>query len=126
MTKKTIHIGCGAGFSGDRVDAAIAVVADLKNRTGPCYLIFETLAERTLAAAQRQRQSDPDAGHAPNLLKFLRPVLADCKVAGIRIISNFGAANPRGASGSPGYRRAGAFPHCAAHLSQPVAGPRSL
>jgi hypothetical protein len=98
MTKKTIHIGCGAGFSGDRVDAAIAVVADLKNRTGPCYLIFETLAERTLAAAQRQRQSDPDAGHAPNLLKFLRPVLADCKAAGIRIISNFGAANPRGAA----------------------------
>ncbi len=98
MPQKTIHIGCGAGFSGDRVDAAIAVVNDLKTRTGPCYLIFETLAERTLAAAQRQRQSDSDAGHAPNLLNFLRPVLADCKAAGIRIISNFGAANPRGAA----------------------------
>lgn len=98
MADKTIHIGCGAGFSGDRVDAAIAVVEDLKTRPGPCYLIFETLAERTLAAAQRQRQSDPDAGHAPNLLKFLKPILAECKAAGIRIISNFGAANPRGAA----------------------------
>ena len=63
---KTIHIGCGAGFAGDRTDAAVPVVADLRRRKGPCFLVFETLAERTLAAAQRQRQSDPDAGHAPN------------------------------------------------------------
>ena len=95
---KTIHIGCGAGFAGDRTDAAVPVVADLRRRKGPCFLVFETLAERTLAAAQRQRQSDPDAGHAPNLLEFLRPILADCAAAGIRIVSNFGSANPRAAA----------------------------
>ena len=63
---KTIHIGCGAGFAGDRTDAAVPVVADLRRRKGPCFMVFETLAARTLAADQRQRQSAPDAGHAPN------------------------------------------------------------
>ena len=52
MVSSVVHIGCGAGFSGDRVDAAIPVVATLAKKEGPKYLIFETLAERTLALAQ--------------------------------------------------------------------------
>ena len=93
---KTIHIGCGAGFAGDRTDAAVPVVADLRRRK-KALVSVETLAERTLAAAQRQRQSDPDAGHAPNLLEFLRPVLADCAAADLYRIQ-FGSANPRAAA----------------------------
>ncbi|MET4575410.1 acyclic terpene utilization AtuA family protein [Ottowia thiooxydans] len=99
-------IGCAAGFSGDRIDAAGPVVDTLVARLaagdaplGPrAFLIFETLAERTLALAHLRRQADPQAGYELLLDQMLRPVLARCLEHGIRIVSNFGAANPRGAA----------------------------
>jgi len=97
-------IGCAAGFSGDRSDAAGPVVDTLiaRLRAGPpgqrAFLIFETLAERTLALAQLRRRDNPDAGYEPLLDAMLRPVLARCLAHGIGIVSNFGAANPRAAA----------------------------
>ncbi|CAN7525175.1 DUF1446 domain-containing protein [Variovorax sp. LjRoot84] len=97
-------VGCAAGFSGDRTDAAAPVVDTLIARMqhGPseqrAFLIFETLAERTLALAQLRRRADPEAGYEPLLDAMLRPVLARCLAHGIRIVSNFGAANPRAAA----------------------------
>lgn len=91
-------VGCGAGFSGDRTDAARPVVDALMASREPAVLIFETLAERTLALAQLARERDPAAGYEPLLADLLRPVLADCLAHGIRIVSNFGAANPAGAA----------------------------
>ncbi len=93
---KTVYVGCGAGFAGDRWDAAIPVVETLANRDGPRYLIYETLAERTLALAQQARLQAPDAGYSPYLERILRPVLRAAKQAGVRVVSNFGAANPVG------------------------------
>lgn len=93
-----LRVGCAAGFSGDRTDAAGPVVDALIAAGGPAVLIFETLAERTLALAQLARHADPDAGYEPLLAELLRPVLARCLAAGIRIVSNFGAANPAGAA----------------------------
>ncbi|MGE0800134.1 MAG: acyclic terpene utilization AtuA family protein [Lautropia sp.] len=98
MTMETLRIGCAAGFSGDRTDAAAPVIETLIRAGGPAVLIFETLAERTLALAQLARRSDPDAGYEPLLDELLTPVLARCLAHGIRIVSNFGAANPRGAA----------------------------
>ena len=96
--KARLRIGCAAGFSGDRTDAAGPVVDALVAAGGPSFLIFETLAERTLALAQLARRVDPDRGYEPLLDELLRPVLARCLANGIRIVSNFGAANPRGAA----------------------------
>ena len=96
MTASTVYIGCGAGFAGDRWDAAVPVVETLARRDGPRYLIYETLAERTLALAQQARIEDPASGYSPYLDRILRPVLKAAKAAGIRIVSNFGAANPAG------------------------------
>ncbi len=97
-----LFIGCAAGFSGDRVDAAGPVVDTLiqrlAERGGSAFLIFETLAERTLALAQLRRRADPQAGYEPLLDLMLRPVLARCLQHGIRIVSNFGAANPPAAA----------------------------
>ena len=93
-----LRIGCAAGFSGDRTDAAVPVVEALIAAGGASFLIFECLAERTLALAQLARRVDPDHGYEPLLEELLRPVLARCMVHGIRIVSNFGAANPRGAA----------------------------
>jgi hypothetical protein len=98
MTFVPLRIGCGAGFSGDRWDAAVPVVETLAEQGGPAVLMFETLAERTLALAQLQRQSNADAGWEPSLERFVRPVLARCVAAGIPIVGNFGAANPLGAA----------------------------
>lgn len=89
-----LRIGCGAGFADDRTDAAVPIVAELARHDGPRFLMFETLAERTLALAQIARRVDPQGGYSPALERFLRPVLGDCLRAGIRIVSNFGAANP--------------------------------
>lgn len=99
MTQANVlRIGCAAGFSGDRTDAALPIVEDLIAAGRPSVLMFETLAERTLALAQLARRDDPDAGFEPLLDELLRPVLALCLQHGIRIVSNFGAANPRGAA----------------------------
>lgn len=93
----TLLVGCGAGFSGDRTDAAGPVVRTLAARGGG-YLIFETLAERTLALAQLARRRDPAGGYEPLLDRILAPILADCLAHRIRIVSNFGAANPPAAA----------------------------
>ncbi|MEC9483226.1 MAG: acyclic terpene utilization AtuA family protein [Halomonas sp.] len=93
----TFLLGSGAGFSGDRTDAAIPVVAELIRRGQPCALAFETLGERTLAAAHRAMRDVPGTGFEPLLEELLAPVLKDCLEHGIAILGNFGAANPEGA-----------------------------
>ena len=98
MHNNILRIGCAAGFSGDRTDAAGPVVDALLAAGGPAFLIFETLAERTLALAQLARRANPDAGYEPLLDDMLRPVLARCLRGGIRIVSNFGAAHPEAAA----------------------------
>lgn len=93
-----VLIGAGAGFAGDRTDAAGPVVDDLAKRDGARFLMFETLAERTLALSQLERRRDPARGYNPALDRFIGPVLAKCLQHGIRIIGNFGAANPAAAA----------------------------
>jgi CheY-like chemotaxis protein len=97
----TVHIGAGAGFAGDRPGAAVAVAEALAvaaQQGIPAFLIFEMLAERTLALAQLDRRRDPDAGYSANLVALVQPVLALCLKHNIRIIGNFGAANPPAAA----------------------------
>jgi hypothetical protein len=95
---KTVFIGSGAGFSGDRLDAALPVIDTLSRRDGPRYLIYEVLAERTLAIAQRIKMRKPDQGYSPYLDKYLRLSLKAAMESGVRIVSNLGAANPAGAA----------------------------
>jgi Acyclic terpene utilisation family protein AtuA len=98
MTLDTLAIGCAAGFGGDRIDAAGPVVDTLVTRGGPGVLVFEVLAERTLALAQLERRANPECGYAPLMEAMLCPVLRRCLEHGIPIVSNLGAANPRAAS----------------------------
>ncbi len=95
---QTFAVGCAAGFSGDRTDAGAPVVRTLIARGGPSALIFENLAERTLATQQLAKRANPKLGYEPLLEQQLRPVLADCLTHGITIVGNFGAANPDGAA----------------------------
>jgi hypothetical protein len=92
-----VAVGCAAGFAGDRIDAGPAVAQALAASGMPSYLIYETLAERTLALAQLRRRAG-GVGYLPNLDEFLAPVLALCLERRIPIIGNFGAADPLGAA----------------------------
>lgn len=86
---KTVRIGCGAGYSGDRIDPAV----ELAERGSLDYLVFECLAERTIALAQKARRFDADAGFDPLLEERMEAVLPLCAKNKIRIITNMGAAN---------------------------------
>src|SRR5262245_12548089 len=94
MTQTAFSIGCAAGFGGDRTDSADPIVTSLIARGGPGALIFEMLAERTLALAQLERRKNGEDGYARLLDPMLRPVLRRCLDHGIPIVSNFGAAHP--------------------------------
>lgn len=91
---KTIRIGAGAGYSGDRIDPAV----ELAGKGSLSYLVFECLAERTIAIAQKSRLLDASAGYDPLLEERMEAVLPICAARRIRIISNMGAANPNAAA----------------------------
>ena len=73
-----MHIGNAAAFAFDRTDVGIPVVESLISSGKPSALFYETLAERTLAFAQRERLSDPEKGYSPNIAGFVGPVLQRC------------------------------------------------
>ncbi|WP_312485422.1 acyclic terpene utilization AtuA family protein [Massilia timonae] len=91
---KTLRIGGGAGYSGDRIEPAL----ELAERGELDVLIFECLAERTIALAQQARMKDPALGYDPLLEARMLAVLETCAAKGIRIITNMGAANPLAAA----------------------------
>ncbi|VVN03517.1 hypothetical protein PS682_03869 [Pseudomonas fluorescens] len=95
---KTLRIGSGAGYSGDRIEPAV----ELAEQGDLDYLVFECLAERTIALAQQARINDPEGGYDPLLSERMRRVLPFVGVkAGrrrLRVITNMGAANPLSAA----------------------------
>lgn len=91
---RTIRIGSGAGYSGDRIEPAV----ELAEKGDIQYLVFECLGERTVALAQQARMKDPDGGYDPLLEERIRAVLPVCAAKGIKIVTNMGAANPLAAA----------------------------
>ena len=87
---KKIRIGSGAGYAGDRIEPAV----ELMEKGNLDYIIFECLAERTVAIGQQDKEKDPSKGY--NQLRDYRmekilPLMAKNKV---KVITNMGAANP--------------------------------
>lgn len=93
MSETTLQIGAGAGYSGDRIDPAV----ELSEYGDLDYLVFECLAERTIALAQLDRLENPDAGYNSLLEERLQAVVENCLSNNITIVSNMGAANVEGA-----------------------------
>ncbi|MCF8479592.1 MAG: DUF1446 domain-containing protein [Rhodospirillum sp.] len=91
---RTLRLGAGAGFSGDRIDTA----AELAENGALDYLVFECLAERTIAIAQQARRTDPTAGYDPLLKARMEAILPIRAKKGFRIVTNMGAANPLAAA----------------------------
>lgn len=88
--KNKIRIGCGTGFSGDRIEPAIVLAEKGKLD----YLVLECLAERTIALANKRKMADPTKGYDPLLERRIETLLPHLVKNNIRLISNMGAANP--------------------------------
>ncbi|MBR8185118.1 DUF1446 domain-containing protein [Burkholderia ambifaria] len=92
--ERRVRIGAGAGYSGDRIEPAV----ELAEHGQLDYLVFECLAERTIAIAQQARRKDPSLGYDPLLDARMHAVLPVAAAKRVRIVSNMGAANPRAAA----------------------------
>ena len=88
--KQKIRIGCGAGFSGDRIEPAVV----LAEKGELDYLVLECLAERTIALAQKRRMVDPSKGYDLLLERRITTLLPHLIKNNTRLITNMGAANP--------------------------------
>lgn len=91
---RTIRIGAGAGYAGDRIEPAV----ELAEHGSLDYLVFECLGERTVALSQQARRRDPAGGYDPRLAARMTAVLPACRAGGVKIITNMGAANPLAAA----------------------------
>ena len=56
---KSIRIAAGAGYAGDRIEPALDNIV----RGNVDYILFECLAERTIALAQKEKLSNPALGY---------------------------------------------------------------
>jgi hypothetical protein len=92
--RKPFRIGSGAGFSGDRLEPACI----LAERGGIDFLALECLGERTIALAQLRKRKNAALGYDPLLERRMELLLPLLKAHGVRLISNFGAANPLAAA----------------------------
>lgn len=93
MSGDTYRIGSGAGFAGDRRDAA-----ELLAREGELdAIVFECLAERTIGLAQR-RLLTGGVGFDVRMVERIAGVASAMLARGGVMVSNGGAADPRGAA----------------------------
>lgn len=84
------RIGVGAGFAGDRLDPAV----DLVEQAALDALVFECLAERTIALAHLARLEGTGPGFDPLLTERIRTALPAARRNETVLITNAGAADP--------------------------------
>ncbi len=95
MTEKTIHIGGAAGAWGD----SSLATAQLLTAPHLDYIIYEALAEVTMAILTRAKLKNPNAGYAIDFIDpILKTHLRELRRRGIRIITNAGGINPQAAA----------------------------
>ena len=87
---KKIRLSCASGgCTYERMEPAIEVL----EKGTLDYIIFECLAERTIANAQMEKLKDPSKGYNPMLEERMRAILPLTTGKGVKIVSNMGGAN---------------------------------
>ena len=90
---KTVRIGGASGFYGDSQLAArqLVDVGDVD------YLVFDYLAEVTMAILAKQKARNADLGYAIDFVTVaMKDVLVDCAEKGIKVVANAGGVNVPG------------------------------
>ena len=87
---KTIRLGAGAGYAGDRIEPAV----ELAEKGDIQYLVFECLAERTIALAQQAKMKDPASGYDPLLAARMKAVLRNLQGQGHQDHHQHGSRQP--------------------------------
>jgi hypothetical protein len=86
------RIGCGSGFWGDSPEGARQLVAE-----GVDFLVFDYLAETTMAILAGNRRRDAKAGFVPDFVEYVFvPHARAIEEKKIRIVSNAGGMNVEG------------------------------
>lgn len=88
---KTVRIGGASGFWGD---SSIAT-PQLLQVPGLQYLVYDYLAETTMAILARARSKKPELGYATDFVTAaMLPHLQAIRQKGVRVVSNAGGLNP--------------------------------
>ena len=94
MPKKMIRIGGASGFWGDSRLGAVQLV---QAEPAIDYLVFDYLAETTMAILAAARLKKPELGYATDFVdSAMKSVLADVMAKGIKVIANAGGIHPEG------------------------------
>jgi hypothetical protein len=90
---RVVKIGAGQGFYGDVIEPAVYMA----EHSDVQYICFDTLSELTLAILQKDRQKDPTKGYTRDITNTMKNLLPYVKKKGIKLITNAGGINPKGA-----------------------------
>ena len=91
---KTIRIGSGAGYAGDRLEPSLELI----EKGNLDYISYECLAERTIAIGQQAKLKDPTKGYNGLLEHRMEKALPLAWEHKVKIITNMGSANPQAAA----------------------------
>lgn len=90
-SKRTVRIGGASGFWGDSMLGAPQLV----NSGRIDYLVFDYLAETTMAILAAAKAKRPEAGYATDFVDIvMKSVLPEVMRRGIKVVANAGGINP--------------------------------
>jgi hypothetical protein len=121
MNGKIVRIGGASGFWGDSSVAAPQLV----QHGAIDYLVFDYLAETTMAVLAGARAKKPELGYATDFVDVaMRAVLPDIMAKGIKVVSNAGGIHPQGCADALRAlaRELGVAPRLAVVLGDDVSG----